>query len=98
MHILKLIVLVCVLDSECSCKSIAEVVAGSGLKCFSVMHQGLDGVGCLCTCEFLFVCLLAFDNRDCKYFLTEVRIQVQHLDGTLFGFLCCCMCGVAFLP
>ena len=34
MYILKFIFFICILDAECSCKSIAEVVACTGLKGF----------------------------------------------------------------
>ena len=62
------------------------------------MHQRLDCVSSLSTCKFLLVCLLAFYNRDRKNFLTEVCIDVQHLDGTLLCFLGCCMCCMSLLP
>ena len=62
------------------------------------MHQGLNSISSLSTCKFLFICLLAFDNRNCENFLTEICIDIQHLDGTLFSFLSCCMCCMSFLP
>ena len=55
MYILQCVVLICKLDAKCLCKAVAEVVAGTGLQCLAVMHQGLDGIGCLCTCKFLLV-------------------------------------------
>ena len=98
MNIFQCVIFVCVLDSECFGKTISEVMACTGLKSFSIVHQGLDGVSSLSTCKFLFICLLAFNNRNCKNFLTEICIDVQHLDGTLLSFLCCCMCCMSFLP
>ena len=98
MYILKFIFFICILDAECSCKSIAKVMACTGLKSFSIMHQGFNCISSFCTGEFLLVCFLSLDNRDCKYFLAEICIQVQHLDSTLFCFLGCSMSCMAFLP
>ena len=98
MNIFQCVVFICVLDSECFRKTISKVMACTGLKSFSIVHQGLDGISSLSTCEFLFICLLAFDNRNCENFLTEIRIDIQHLDCTLLGFLGCCMRCMSFLP
>ena len=73
-------------------------MAGTGLKCLTVMHQGFDRIRSYRTCKFLFVCFLAFDNRNCKNFFTEISIQIQHLDCSLFCFFCCCMSSMSFLP
>ena len=97
-YVFQCIVLVCVLNAECSGESVTEVVACTGLKCFTVMHQGLNCVGSYCTCEFFFVCLLTFDDRDSQNFFAEISVQVQHLDRSLLCFLCCCVCSMTFLP
>ena len=98
MNILQGVVLCCILNAKCLCETIAKVVAGTRLQCFSVMHQGLDGVGSLCACEFLFIGLLTADYRDSQYLLTEVCVQIQHLDGSCLSFLCGCVSGVTLLP
>ena len=98
MYILKLIILICILNAKCSCKSIPKVVARSGLQCLTIVHQRLDRISCLSTCEFLFVCLTSLDNRNCKHVLAEIRIHIQHLDRSCLCLFCCCMCGMAFLP
>ena len=98
MNVFQLVIFVCKLNAECLCKSIAKIVAGTGLQCFSVMHQGLDRVCRLCTGKFLFVCLASLDNRDCQHLLTEICINVQHLDSTCLCLLCGRMCSMSLLP
>ena len=51
-------------------------MAGTGLQCLAIVHQRLDGVSSLCACEFLFVCFLSTDNRNCQNLLTEICIQI----------------------
>ena len=98
MNILKLVFFVCILNTEGFCKAVAEVMAGSRLQSLSIVHQRLDCISRLCACKFFFVCFLAFYNRDCKNFLTEVCIYIQHLNGSLFRLFSCCMSSMAFLP
>ena len=73
-------------------------MAGTGLKRLTVMHQGFDRIRGYRTCKFFLVCFLAFDNRNCKNFFTEIGIQIQHLDCSLFRFFCRCMSSMSFLP
>ena len=73
-------------------------MACTGLKCFTVMHQGLDGVSSLSTCKFLFVCLLTFYNRNCQNLFAEICINIQHLNGTCLSLFSCCVSCMALLP
>ena len=98
MNILQGVVLCCILNAKCLCKAVTEVMAGSGLQCFSVVHQGLNGIGSLRACKFLFIGLLSADNRNSQHLLTEVCVQIQHLDGSCLSFLCGCVSGVDLLP
>ena len=98
MYILKFVLSVCILDAESAGKAVAEVVACSGLKRFSVMHQRFDGIGGLSACEFLFVCFLSFDHRDRQDFLAEIRVYVQHLDRSLLSLFCGGMGRMSLLP
>ena len=98
MDIFQLIIFIRELNAECFCKSVTEVVAGTGLQCLSVMHQRLDGVGGNGTCKFLFICLASFDNRNSQYLLTEVCINIQHLLGTCLCLFLSRMYGMSFLP
>ena len=98
MNVFQFVIFVCKLNAECLCKSIAEIVAGTGLQCFSVMHQRLYCIGSLCTCKFLFVCLASLDNRDRQHLLTEICINVQHLNRTCLCLLGSRMCSMSLLP
>ena len=98
MYILQGIILICKLYAISLCKAVAEVVARTGLQRFSVMHQRLDRIGCLCTGKFFLVCLLPTDNRDRQHFLAKISVHIQHLDGTCLCLFCRCMCGMALLP
>ena len=98
MYILQFVLFVCILNVECLRKSIAKVVARTGLQCLAVMHQRFDGVGSFCTGEFLFVCLSSFYNRDCQYLLAEICVHIQHLDSSFLSLFGCCMCRMSFLP
>ena len=98
MNVFELVIFVCKLNAECLCKSIAKIVAGTGLQCFSVMHQGLDRVCRLCTGKFLFVCLASLDNRNSQHLLTKISIYVQHLNRTCLCLLGSRMCSVSLLP
>ena len=73
-------------------------MAGSGLESFTVMHESLNGVGCLCSRKLLLLGLLSLDYGDCKEILEEISIDVEHLNRTLLSFLSGCMSSVAFLP
>ena len=98
MYILKLIIFIGILDTERFCESVAKVVAGTGLQCLSVMHQRLNRIGSLRARKLLLLGLASADDRHCQYLLAEVRVQVQHLDRALLGFLCCRMRGVSLVP
>ena len=98
MNILQGVVLCCILDAKCLCKAVTKIMAGSGLQCFSVMHQGLDGVGSLCACKFLFISLLTADYRNSQHLLTEICIEIQHLDGSLLCLLRSGVGGMSLLP
>ena len=98
MNVLQGVVFVGILDAESLCEAVAEIVAGSGLQGFSVVHQGFDGVGGLCAGEFFFIRLAALDDGDRQHFLAEGGIYVQHLDGALFCLFCRSVGSVAFLP
>ena len=98
MYILKLIIFIGILDTERFCESVAEVMAGTGLQCLSVMHQRLNRIGSLRTCKLLLLGLASADDRHCQYLLAEVRVQIQHLNRALLGFLCGRMRGVSLLP
>ena len=98
MHIFQCVIFVCVLDAECFCKSVTKVMAGTGLKCFSIVHQRFNCVSCYCTCKFFFVCFLTFDYRNCQNFFAEISIQIQHLDRSFFCFFCCCVSSMSLLP
>ena len=91
MNIFQFVVTVCKLDIISFCKSITEIVACSGLQCFSVVHQGFNRVSCFCSGKFFFVVLSSFYNRDRQNFFTEICINIQHLDRTCFCFFCCCV-------
>ena len=75
-YILKFIVFRGVLNIECFRKSVAEIMAGTGLECLSVMHQCLDGVCCNGARKFFLIGFAALDYRDCKNVFAEVRIYV----------------------
>ena len=98
MYILQGVVFCCILNVKCLCEAIAEVVAGTGLQRLAVMHQRLDGIGCLRACELLLIGLASTDNRHSQNLLAEIRIQVQHLLGTCLCLLCGRMGGMALLP
>ena len=98
MYILKLVVLIGILDTECLRKAVTEVMAGSGLKRLTVVHQRLDGVGGLCSGELLLVGLLSLDYRDRQNLFTEVCINIQHLNGSCLCLFLGCMSRVALLP
>ena len=76
MYVLQLVFFIRILDFEGFCKSIAKVMARSGLKCLAVVHQRLDRVGSFCSGEFLLVGLLAADNRHGQDFLTEIGVEI----------------------
>ena len=97
-YILKFIILIGKLNSECLGKAITKIVGGSGLQRLTVMHQRLDGVGCLSAREFLLLSLAPPDNRHCQKVLTEIGIQIQHLDSSLLCLLRCRMSRVSLLP
>ena len=77
---------------------VSEVMAGSGLQSFAVVHQRFDGVGGFRSGKFFLVGFAPFDYRDGQHFLTEIRVDVEHLDGPLLCLLGGGMGGVAFLP
>ena len=66
MYILKFVLFICILDAECSGKSVTKVMACTGLKSFSIMHQRFDCVSSLCTGEFLFLCC-GFVQQPLRY-------------------------------
>ena len=98
MYIFQSVIVVGVLNVKSLCKTVAEVVAGAGLECLAVVHQGFDGVCCLSAGKFFLISLPAFDDRYRKHLLAEIRIYVQHLDGARLSFFCCSVRGVTFLP
>lgn len=62
-----------------------EVVAGAGLQCLAIVHQGLDRVGCLCTGKFLLlVGLASADNRNCQEVLAH-RSAACHLTSSRYA-------------
>ena len=75
-YVLQLVLFIRVLDFKGFCKSIAKVMARSGLKRLAVVHQCLDRVGSFCSGEFLLVGLLAADNRHGQDFLTEIGVKI----------------------
>ena len=96
--ILEFIIFVQILDLKCSCKTFAEVVAGAALQGLAVVHQCLDGVGCLGAGELFLIGLLAAHHRNRQILLREIRVDVQHQLGSLLGILIGCMSGVSLLP
>ena len=96
--ILEFIVFVQVLDLKSSRKAFAEVVAGAALQGLAVVHQCLDGVGCLGAGELFLIGLLAAHHRNRQILLREIRVDVQHQLGSLLGILIGCMSGVSLLP
>ena len=98
MDILQLIVLIGVLNVECPCKAIPEIVGCPGLQSLSVMHQCLNRVGRFSPGKLLFVGLSSLDHRDGQFLLTEIRIKVEHLDRPLLGILRRRMGSMPFLP
>ena len=98
MDIFKLVVLVCILNAKGFGKAVAKIVAGAGLKGLAVMHQRFYCIGSFCPCKFLLLRLAPFHHRDCQHFLTEIRIDVQHLLCPLLRLLGRGMGGVPFLP
>ena len=62
------------------------------------MHQSLDGVGILCSGEFLMLSLSSGHERNSHCLSVAVLIYVEHLDGTCFCFLVCGVDGVSLLP
>ena len=76
MYIFQGIVFICKLNTKCFCKTIAEVMACTGLQSFTIMHQCFDGVCCYCTCKFFLVCLTSFYHRNSQYFFAEVCIDI----------------------
>ena len=69
MTVFQCIILVCILDSKCFGKAVAEIVARAGLERLSIMHQRFDRVGCLCTCKLFLVRLLSLNDRNRKNIL-----------------------------
>ena len=96
--VFRFIVLTYILDLKRTCEPVSEVMAGSALQGFAVMHQRFDRIGCDGACKLLFIRLFAADDRDREEFFRKIRIHIQHLDRSLFGFLSSCMNGVSFLP
>ena len=46
-----------------------EVVGGRALKCLTIMHEGLDGIGSYGTGKLLLLGLLSLYDRDRKHIL-----------------------------
>ena len=73
-------------------------MAGTGLQCFTVVHQAFDGECVCCARETFFFCFFAFDNRNSQYVTAEISIYVQHSQSFFLCFFCGSMCGMTFLP
>ena len=97
-RILQCVLIVGVLYAESSGKAVTKVVAGAGLECLSVVHEGLDGVGRYGSGKFLLVGLSASYHGHRKEILAEIGIDVQHLYGAFLCLLLSCVDGVTFLP
>ena len=98
MYILKLIIFIGILDTERLCESVAEVMAGTGLQCFSVMHQCFYCISILSSCKFLMLCFSTCYKWYSHCLFVEVFVNLPHLDCSLFSLFICCMNRVAFLP
>ena len=62
------------------------------------MHEGLDGIGSLSSGKSLLLCLLSPYHGDSQDLLTEIRINIEHQTGTIFGLLSRCMSRMSLLP
>ena len=69
-------------------------LVGRGTESEDVCRQRLS----LCSGKFLFVCFSSFYHRDCKIFLTEIGVEIEHLYCTCLCFLGCGMNCMSFLP
>ena len=76
MNILEFIILRSILNIECSGKTVTEIMAGTGLQRFTVMHQCFDGICCNGAREFFLFGLSALDYGNRKHILAEIRIYV----------------------
>ena len=86
------------LNAECFCKSVAEIVRGSGLKRFAVVHHCFDSVGRFRSGKFFFFGLLTFYHGNGKILFTDVGINIEHTLGFFNGLFCGFVHGVTFLP
>ena len=98
MRILELVVLRGIGNIKGASKAVAEVVRRSRLKSLAVVHESLDAVGVLGTCELVGGSLYALDNRNRKIALVEVCVNVQHLNSLLACLLRGGVHSVALLP
>ena len=96
--VLLLVVLVGEGNIELTGKTVAEEVAGAGLKRLLIVHHALDGVGVHRTGKLLLVGLIAPDHRHGKIVLAKIRIHLKLVQGLLPGFLLGGVEGMAFLP
>ena len=85
-------------DAESLGETVTEVMAGTGLQCFSVMHQCFDRVCVFCSGEFLVFCLSSCYEWDSHCLFIAILINFPHLDCSFFSFFICCMKCVTFLP
>ena len=97
-YILELVFLIGILDAKRMREAVTEVMAGARLQCLPIMHQGFNGKGVCCTCKAFLFCFFALYNGDCQYITAEIRINIQHLDGSFLCLLCGCVCGMTLLP
>ena len=98
MRILQLVFAVGELNTERFGKAVAEIVAGTALQRFAVVHHRFDGVGGFGTGEFFFIGFAALDHRDRQRLLTEISIYIQHPLGFFHRVLGGFVHGVTFLP
>ena len=79
-------------------KPVSKIMAGPALESLSVMHHGLNGIGCLRAGEFFLVGFASLDDRDGKEVFTYVSIDVQHPLGFFNCLLGGFVHGVTLLP
>jgi len=96
--ILEITVLVLELDVEGPGEILAEEMARSGLKGFSVAHHGFAGIGVVRPGEALSLGFLSFHHREGENVPHDPGVNAEHLQGLLHGLLPGAVGRVPFLP
>lgn len=84
--------------SNAFAKAVAEIMRGSGLERFTVVHQRFYGVGRFGSGKFVAVGLSTLDNRHSKIILAEIGVDIEHSFGFFNRFPSGCVYCMSLLP